>query len=82
MTVSQHIKFVTDTFLATPHDLRIGYMLALLGLLFGFIFLQHLSKHEILKSQTGFLLKDDSPPSICDPLKIAFADGILNSKLY
>lgn len=84
-TMSQHIQSWTNTFLTTSQDLRNNFALWALGLLVALVF---------TRSRFSFASIDQMPFSdrlylqqypnliIFNPLKLAFARGILHPKLY
>lgn len=83
MTVFQHVQSALNIFLATPRDIGNDDIFLLLILMFTLVFFRkaELDIQKNLKSlRLPFL--PNSHPFVSDPLKLAFADGILNTKRY
>ncbi len=84
-SMSQHIQSWTNTFLTIPQDLRNNFTLLALGLLLALVFVRSLFSYTATDQR---LLVDNlhlrQRPSLLafNPLKLAFARGILNPKLY
>ena len=84
-TMSQHIQSWTNTFLTVPQDLRNNFALLALGFLLTLVFIRSLFPYSITdqKLLTGTLYLRQRPSSLAfNPLKLAFARGILHPKLY
>lgn len=83
MTVFQHIQSSINIFLATSRDLGIDYMFFLLSILSGFLLLRSSIRdiQEVLSSTVSIYFSREYL-YLFDPLKLAFSDGILNTKLY
>ncbi len=84
-SISKHIGSWKDTFLVVPRELRDGLLLLILGLIATlglglFRFRQPLNDHHLLSYR---LYERDNPDlALFNHLKLAFARGILNPKIY
>ena len=84
-TMSQHMQSWTNTFLATPHDLRNSTALLALALLVTLIFIQSLFRRTNLDApllSSKLYLRQNPNLFIFNPLRLALARGILHPKLY
>ena len=84
-TMSQHMQSWTNTFLMTPNDLRNNFALLALVFLAALLFIRALFPYTPIDQGilTGNLyLRERSRFLAFDPLKLAFAQGILHPKLY
>lgn len=83
--MSQHVKSLANTFLAIPHDLRNNLVLFALTLFLTFVLMRSLfsSMTTDLQLLSGQLyLRQKSKLFVFNPLELAFARGILNTKVY
>lgn len=84
-SMSQHIKSWTSTFLVTPHDFRNNLALLALTLFMALVLMRSLFSPAATNSQllsSPLYLRQKSNLFIFNPLKLAFARGILNTKVY
>ncbi len=84
-SMSQHMQSWTNTFLATPNDLRSNSALLVLSLLAALIFIHSIFKRTRPDSpllSINLYLRQQPNLFAFDPLKLAFAKGILHPKLY
>ena len=84
-TMSQHIESWRDTFLAVPKEIRDNLALLLLGLALAFVFVRlpfrrDVAVHQILHYR--LYTRDNPDLALFNHLKLAFAQGILNPKIY
>jgi len=84
-TMSQHMQSWTNTFLTTSQDLRNNFTLWALGLLVALVFTRSrfsfASTDQLLLSSKLYLRQRPNL-FIFNPLRLAFAKGILHPKLY
>ena len=85
--MSQHIQSWTDTFLAVPQAVRDSLALLALGLtlILAYSWLSHRDRYPSLDPDIGGLrlyVQQNPDIAIFNHLKLAFARGILNTKVY
>lgn len=84
-TMSQHMQSWTNTFLTTPNNLRDGLSLFTLIFLVSLVFARSrfsFASIDQLLLSSELYLRQRPNLFIFNPLRLAFARGILNPKLY
>lgn len=83
MSISQHIQTWKNTFLAVPQYLRGDFVSMVLSLFLALAFLRYFFPNiQILSIKLKLYTQSRFLTLVFDPLKLAFADGICNTKLY
>lgn len=84
-TMSQHMESWKNTFLAAPQLIRGNLILSLLGLLLTSVFIRLTTRFALADQQTlnyRFYIRDNPNLALFSHLRLAFARGILNPKIY
>ena len=83
--ISKHIGSWKDTFLVVPRDMRDGLLILILGLIAALTVVLFRFRHSLSVdySQSYRLYERDNPDlALFNYLKLAFARGVLNPKIY
>ncbi len=84
-SISKHIASWKSTFLVLPREVKDGMLLLLLGLVSAFAFMGLRFWHDPDDRQRlsyRFYTRDNPELALFNQLKLAFARGILNPKIY
>lgn len=84
-SISKHIESWKSTFLVLPREIKDGLLLLLIGLVTALAFVGLRFKHDPDNRERlsyRFYIRDDPELALFNQLKLAFARGILNPKIY